>query len=85
VALVMMEAAPMQASTLISRAVGYGNSRVVCGLHFPSDVEAGRLIGAAIVDKLLAVPEFRRDLRCAKREYVAVAAGERSEDLPACQ
>jgi acid phosphatase (class A) len=85
VALVMMEAAPMQAGTLISRAAGYGNSRVVCGLHFPSDVEAGRITGAAIVDKLLAVPDFRRDLRCAKTEYAAVTAGERSEDLPACQ
>ncbi len=85
VALVMMEAAPNRAQALIARAVDYGHSRVVCGLHFPSDIEAGRVLGAAVVDRLLAVPEFRRDLICAKREFSAVAAGEKSEDLPACQ
>jgi len=84
-ALVMMEAAPNRAQALITRAVDYGESRVVCGVHFPSDVESGRLLGAAVVDKLFSVPEFRRDLLCAKREVVAVAAGEKSENLPACQ
>jgi acid phosphatase (class A) len=85
VALVMMEAAPERAQALITRAVEYGDSRVVCGAHFPSDVEAGRLLAAVVVDKLMAVPEFRRDVMCAKREYGAVLAGEKSENLPACQ
>jgi acid phosphatase (class A) len=84
-ALTMMEAAPTRAAALVARGAGYGDSRVVCGLHFPSDVEAGRLLAGAVVDKLLALPEFRRDLVCAKAELEAVAAGQRSEDLPACQ
>lgn len=84
-ALVMMEAAPANATPIVTRAVSYGESRVVCGVHFPSDVEAGRILGAAVVDKLFAVPEFRRDLICAKREVQGVLAGQRSEDLPACQ
>lgn len=82
---VMMEAVPGNAGQIVARAVSYGESRVVCGVHFPSDVEAGRILGAAVIDKLFTVPEFRRDLVCAKREVQAVMAGQRSEDLPACQ
>ena len=84
VALVMMEVAPANAQALIGRAVSYGNSRVVCGLHFPADIEAGHFVGAAVVSKLFSDPAFRRDLQCAKREYNAVAAGEKSADLAAC-
>jgi acid phosphatase (class A) len=84
-ALVMMEAAPANATPIVTRAVSYGESRVVCGVHFPSDVEAGRILGAAVVDKLFTIPEFRRDLICAKREVQGVMAGQRSEDLAACQ
>ena len=83
-ALVMMETRPSEATPLIMRAVDFGHSRVVCGVHFPSDVDAGRLVAVAVIDKLFATPEFRSDLLCAKREVQAVAAGERSEDLPAC-
>lgn len=85
VTLVMMEVAPARAHHLISRAVSFGNSRIICGLHFPADIEVGHFIGAKIVDRLFGDPVFRRDLLCAKREYNAVAAGEKSEDLPACQ
>lgn len=84
-ALVMMETAPAQAAALVTRAVDYGESRVVCGLHFPSDIEAGRIVGAAVIDKLFTVPEFRRDLACAKQEVQSVLVGMKSEDLPACQ
>jgi acid phosphatase (class A) len=82
---VLIEVAPDRAQLLVMRAVDYGESRVVCGVHFPSDVEASRMLAGALVDRLLTVPEFRRDLACAKTERRAVLAGEMSEDLPACQ
>jgi acid phosphatase (class A) len=85
VALVMMEASPSSAQAIVARAVDYGYSRVVCGLHFPSDIDAGQRIAAAVADKLFALPEFRRDFMCAKRELQSVRAGMRAEDLPACQ
>jgi acid phosphatase (class A) len=81
----MMETRPAQASSLVVRAVDYGHSRVVCGLHFPSDIDAGHLVAVAVMDRLFTVPEFRRDLVCAKQEVQAVVAGQLSEDLPACQ
>lgn len=84
-ALVMVEAYPQSAQAIVLRAVDYGESRVVCGVHFPTDVQAGQLLATAVVDKLFVLPEFHRDFACAKRELQAVARGERSEDLPACQ
>ena len=85
VALVMMEASPQSAQAIVLRAVDYGESRVVCGVHFPTDIDAGHLVATAVIDKLFALPEFRRDFQCAKTELQSVAAGMRSEDLPACQ
>lgn len=84
VALVMMEAAPQSAQAIVLRAVDYGESRVVCGVHFPTDIDAGQLIATAVVDKLFALPEFRRDFQCAKAELQSVRAGMRAVDLPAC-
>lgn len=85
VALVMVEVAPSGAQAIIARAADYGESRVVCGLHFPSDITAGQAVAAAVVDKLLAVEAFRRDLQCAKTELQSVRAGLRADELPACQ
>jgi acid phosphatase (class A) len=84
-ALVMSESAPASAQAIVGRAVSYGDSRVVCGLHFPSDVEAGHKLASAIVARLFENPDFVRDLKCARREVEAVTHGEKAEDLPACQ
>lgn len=84
-ALVMIEAAPQSAEAIVLRAVDYGQSRVVCNAHFPVDVQAGQILATAVVDKLFANADFRKDFTCAKKELQAVAAGMRAEDLPACQ
>jgi len=36
-----------------------GVSRVMCGVHFPSDVEAGQRLGAAAAAQVIASPEWR--------------------------
>ena len=66
--LIMAEARPATATDVLTLARDSGDSRVVCGVHFPSDVEAGRLLGAAMVARLHDVPEFRSDLAKAKAE-----------------
>lgn len=83
-ALVLAEVAPAGAQAIIARAVSYGQSRVVCGLHFPGDVEAGHFVGSAVIAKAFEKPAFRRDLACARREVEAVMRGEKAADLPAC-
>lgn len=67
--LVLAELAPAHADAILARAREYGDSRVVCGLHYPSDVEAGRTIAAAALARLHAEPEFRASLDAARTEF----------------
>lgn len=67
-ALVLAELVPSRADALLQRGRDYGDSRVVCGVHFPSDVDAGRVIAAAAIARLHADPAFRRDLEAARLE-----------------
>jgi acid phosphatase (class A) len=70
-ALTLAEIAPDRAQVILSRGREYGESRVVCAVHYPSDVTAGEIVATAVVERLHAVPEFTHDLTCAKQEYRA--------------
>ena len=70
-ALALAEVAPDHAQAILSRGSEYGESRVVCAVHYPSDVAAGEIVATAVVERLHAVPEFARDLTCAQQEYRA--------------
>jgi acid phosphatase (class A) len=67
--LVLAELAPGHADAILARAREYGDSRVVCGVHYPSDVEAGRVVAAAALARLHAEPEFRAALDAARAEF----------------
>lgn len=66
--LVLAELAPDRASAILARGRAFGESRGVCGYHYPSDVEAGRIAGAALVARLHAEAEFQEDLERAAIE-----------------
>lgn len=61
--------APERADALIARGIAFGDSRVVCGFHYRSDVEAGRLAAAALMAREHADPAFQAALAAAKREF----------------
>ena len=69
VAMVLARVAPEHADALMARAEDYAESRVICGVHFPSDVEAGQVIAAAVVARLGVDPDFQADLARARAEY----------------
>lgn len=71
-ALVLAEVFPEKANALLARGRDYGESRVVCAQHFPSDLTAGRLIGAAVVSAAHDNAAFRTDLDAAKAELRAL-------------
>jgi acid phosphatase (class A) len=48
---------------------------VICGYHFPSDVDAGRIIAAGGVARLHADASFRRALDAARRELARAYPG----------
>ena len=78
-ALVLAEIAPDRANAILPRGVAYGQSRVICGVHWKSDVEAGRLAGAAAVSRLHVNPVFAAQLAAARKEIEAArAAGAKS-------
>ena len=81
--LVLAELAPDRADQILRRGLAYGESRAVCGVHYPSDVEAGRIVGATIVTRLKADPAFQADFAKAKVEFEAARAAA-TEVAPAC-
>lgn len=78
-ALVLAEIAPDRMNAILQRGFTYGQSRLVCGVHWKSDVEAGRLVGASTVSRLHANPVFAAQLAGARKEIAAArAAGAKS-------
>jgi acid phosphatase (class A) len=47
----------------------YGQSRVIAGYHWQSDVDAGRIAASAGIARLHADKRFQRLLKKARREY----------------
>lgn len=76
--LVLGELAPSKASALLEAGREIGDSRVICGVHYESDVEAGRMLGAAMVAREHANPAFRADFSAATAE-LSRAAGVRAQ------
>jgi acid phosphatase (class A) len=68
---VLAAAVPEKHDAILDRAADYAHSRVVCGAHFPSDVEAGRVLGTSLAAVMLAQPGFRQDLDAVRRELKA--------------
>ena len=74
----LAEIAPDRAEAVLERGRAFGESRLVCNVHWASDVFEGRTMAAATVARLHANPDFVADLRDAKNEIEA----ERSKGLP---
>jgi acid phosphatase (class A) len=53
------------ADAILARGRDYGDSRVVCGVHYPSDVEAGRALGEAVFKALERDRQYQRLLSVA--------------------
>ena len=73
-ALILSEIAPEQTNAILARGRAFGESRVICNVHWQSDVIEGRFMGAGTVARLHADPTFRADLEAAKAELAAVRA-----------
>lgn len=61
-ALILCELAPERANVVLKRGDDFGESRAIGGVHWTSDVAAGRIVGAAVVARLHANPAFAADL-----------------------
>jgi acid phosphatase (class A) len=71
VAMILARVAPERTEAVMKRAEVYQESRLVCGMHFPSDVEAGHDVASAVVARLDSSTAFQADLARARKEYAA--------------
>lgn len=62
---------PEWAPYIHERARDYAYSRVVCGVHFPSDTEASHMLATLVTDKLLADPRLAGKIAAARAELAA--------------
>ncbi|WP_259745271.1 phosphatase PAP2 family protein [Pseudomonas protegens] len=73
-ALLLSELAPEYGNALWARGRAYSESRMVCNVHWYSDIREGREIGATTVARLHADPTFQADFAVARQELLAVRA-----------
>jgi acid phosphatase (class A) len=67
-AFTLAEIVPEKRAEILARADDYAHNRLVCGVHYPSDVEASRSVAYAVFGYMLATPRFERDLAAARQE-----------------
>lgn len=78
-ALILSEIAPDRADAIQARGRNYGESRLVCNVHWQSDILEGRFMGAAAVARLHDNAGFNRDLLAARAD---IAAARRAGRVP---
>jgi acid phosphatase (class A) len=72
-ALILAELFPEHREALIAKGREVGWLRVQGGVHYPTDIYAGRVLGQALARDFLASPSFRNDLAAVKAELAAPA------------
>lgn len=71
---VLAELMPERATALLARARAYGESRIVCGVHNASAVEAGRTAASATLAAVSSSVAFQADMAAAREELAALRA-----------
>jgi acid phosphatase (class A) len=70
-AIVLAAMVPEQRPAIFARLEDYTQSRIIGGMHFPSDIEAGKRAGTAIAAVLFNDSEFGAEFASARRELRA--------------
>jgi acid phosphatase (class A) len=67
-ALVLIRIVPEKCGEIFERADDYAHNRMVCGVHYPSDLAAGHEVAYVVFGYLMAQPGFQNDLAAARAE-----------------
>lgn len=59
---------PQKAQIILARASEFAEHRLVCGMHFRSDIVAGQQFGTAVALRLMQNPSFRTEMEAARVE-----------------
>ena len=66
--IVLAQMVPEKSAAIFARAAEFGHSRIVCGVHYPTDIEAGRISATAIAATLMSNPVFKSEFGSARAE-----------------
>jgi len=67
-AIILSKMVPEKRVAIFDRANEYAQSRIIGGMHYPQDLEAGRRAGSAMAATLLASPTFMADFEVSRAE-----------------
>jgi acid phosphatase (class A) len=67
-AIMLADMVPEKRAALFARGLELGDDRVILGVHFPTDIEAGRLAATAIAAALMENAAFKPEFAAAKAE-----------------
>ena len=76
-ALALTQIVPERSLEILHRLDQYTHNRVLCGVHYPSDVAASRIVASSLFGLIAASPAFQKELAAAKsevRNHLALAA-----------
>lgn len=83
-ATILAELAPDHAAAILARGRAYGESRVVCGAHNASAIEAARLSASATLTAVRATPAYQTDSAAARAELDALRHNGTAPDAKVC-
>lgn len=66
--IILSDMVPEKRAEIMARAAEYAHNRVVGGIHYPSDIEMGKISGSVIAAVLLDRPDFKAEFEVARSE-----------------
>jgi acid phosphatase (class A) len=67
-AIVLADMVPEKKAEFFERAAQYAGNRMVCGIHYRSDIEAGRIGGTVIAAFAMQNPRFQKEFEGVRKE-----------------
>lgn len=83
-ALVLAELVPEHADQIMARGRAFAESRIVCGVHYPSDIAGGQLTATTVMMALQTNAEFTADRDKARTELNALLSVAVKPDSAQC-
>ena len=81
-ALLLCEINPEAQDDILAFGYEWGQSRVIAGYHWQSDVDASRLVAAAGYARLHTNAQFLADMAAARAEYAALICSAQGRNDP---
>ncbi len=67
-AFTLMMIVPEKRDAILARADEYAHNRLVCGVHYPSDIVASKSVAYAMIALMETNPQFKKELEAARAE-----------------